>query len=77
MTPPNILTCANCGSSAFVTPKDATNSTIVTCQSCCASLATVNELQAAAKAAIAAGAGKVAKEHFRTAFRNLPNIRVE
>jgi hypothetical protein len=77
MAPPNILTCANCGSSAFVTPKDATNTSIVTCQSCGASLATVNEIQAAAKAAIAAGGGKVVKEHFRAAFRNLPNIGVE
>jgi hypothetical protein len=77
MAPSSILTCANCGSTAFVTPKDATNSSIVTCQSCGASLATVSELQAAAKAAIAAGAGKVVKEHFRTAFRNLSNIRVE
>jgi hypothetical protein len=77
MNSPNMLTCANCGSGAFVTPKDANNSSIVTCQSCGASLATVSELQAAAKAAIAAGSGQVVKEKFQGAFRNLPNIKVE
>jgi hypothetical protein len=77
MTSPNMLTCAKCGSSAFVTPKDANNASIVTCQSCGASLAAVSELQAAAKAAIADGSGKVVKEKFRAVFRNLPNIKVE
>ena len=72
-----MLACAACGASAFVTPKDATNSSIVTCQSCGASLATVSELQAAAKTAMAAGAGKVLKEKFRDAFKNLPAIRVQ
>jgi hypothetical protein len=57
-------------------------SSILTCANCgssaCgASLATVSERQAAAKAAIAAGAGKVVKEKFRAAFRNLPNIAVK
>ena len=69
-----MLKCANCGSSEFVTPQNASNASIVTCQSCSAALATVSELQAAAKAAIAAGSGK---ENFREAFRNLPNIRVD
>ena len=77
MTSSNMLTCANCGSSAFVTLKGATNASIVTCQSCGASLATVSELQAAAKAAIAGGSGQVVKEKFRAAFRHLPNIKVE
>ncbi|HEY4878457.1 MAG TPA: hypothetical protein VIH97_05000 [Candidatus Acidoferrales bacterium] len=72
-----MLKCANCGSSEFVTPQNASNASIVTCQSCSAALATVSELQAAAKAAIAAGSGKVVKENFREAFRNLPNIRVD
>ena len=77
MTSSNMLTCTNCGSSAFVTPKGASNASIVTCQSCGASLATVSELQAAAKAAIAGGSGQVVKEKFRAAFRHLPNIKVE
>lgn len=77
MTAPNMLACAACGASEFVTPKNATNSSVVTCQSCGAALATVSELQAAAKVAMAAGAGKVLKEKFRDAFKHLPAIRVQ
>ena len=77
MNSPNMLACAGCGASAFVAPEKASNSSIVTCKFCGAALGTVGEIQAAAKVALAAGAGKVAKEKFRKAFRNLPNIKVE
>jgi hypothetical protein len=76
MNPPNMLACAACGAADFAAPENATNSSIVTCKSCGASLATVGQLQAAAKAALAAGAGKVVKEKFREAFKDLPNICV-
>jgi hypothetical protein len=71
-----MLTCANCGSADFVTPATATNTSIVTCKSCGASLCTVSEIQAAAKAAVAGAAGKVVKENFRAAFEHLPALKV-
>jgi hypothetical protein len=72
-----MLACANCGSSAFAAPERANNASMVTCKSCGNALATVGEIQAAAKAAVANGAGKVVKENFRAAFANLPNIKIE
>ena len=77
MASPNMLTCANCGSSAFVTPDQPSNSSMVTCKSCGNALGTVAEIQAAAKLAIAGGSGKIVKEEFRDAFKNLPSIRVQ
>jgi hypothetical protein len=77
MNPPNMLACAACGAGDFGAPENATNFSIVTCKSCGASLASVGQLQAAAKTALAAGAGKVVKEKFREAFRHLTSIKVE
>ncbi len=77
MTSPKILTCAVCGSSDFAAPENATNSSMVSCKSCNVQLATVGRLQAAAKAALAAGAGRVSKDKFRDAFKHLPNIKVD
>jgi hypothetical protein len=76
MPSPNMLACAACGDSAFAAPQNAGNSSMVTCKSCAAPLGTVGEIQAAAKTALAAGAGKVVKEKFRDAFQNLPGIKV-
>jgi hypothetical protein len=77
MNSPNMLACAACGAGDFAAPEKATNASMVTCKSCGASLASVGQLQAAAKAALAAGAGKVVKEKFREAFRHLTSIKVE
>jgi hypothetical protein len=77
MNSPKILTCAGCGAADFAVPENTSNSSIVVCKSCNAPLATVGQLQAAAKAAIAAGAGKVSKDKFREAFHHLPNIKVD
>ena len=77
MNSPNMLACAACGASDFAAPEKATNASMVTCKSCGASLASVGQLQAAAKAALAAGAGKVVKEKFREAFQHLTSIKVE
>jgi hypothetical protein len=77
MNSPNLLACAACGASDFAAPEKATNASMVTCKSCGASLATVAQLQAAAKAAMSGTGGKVLKEKFREAFKNLPNIKVE
>lgn len=77
MNAPKILTCAACGAADFAAPEKATNSSMVTCKSCNAPLATVGQLQAAAKAALAAGAGKVSKDKFREAFRHLSAIKVD
>ncbi|HEY4878461.1 MAG TPA: hypothetical protein VIH97_05020 [Candidatus Acidoferrales bacterium] len=77
MKTPSMLACAACGAADFAAPENATNSSIVTCKSCGASLTSVGQLQAAAKAALAAGAGKVVKEKFREAFQHLTSIKVE
>jgi hypothetical protein len=77
MNTPKILTCAACGAHDFAAPANATNSSMVACNSCNAQLATVAELQAAAKSALAAAGNKVSKEKFREAFRHLANIKVE
>ncbi len=77
MNSPKILTCAACGAADFAAPEKATNSSMITCKPCGAKLATVAELQAAAKSALAAAGNKVSKEKFREAFQHLPNIRVE
>jgi hypothetical protein len=76
MNSPNMLACAVCGASDFAAPEKATNASMVTCKSCGASLATVGQLQAAAKAAMSGTGGKVQNEKFRQAFKNLQNIQV-
>jgi hypothetical protein len=77
MNTPKILTCAACGAADFAAPEKATNASMVTCKPCGAQLATVAELQSAAKSALASGGGKVFKDKFREAFKNLRNINVE
>ncbi|HEY0704793.1 MAG TPA: hypothetical protein VGD60_18640 [Candidatus Acidoferrales bacterium] len=77
MNSPKMLVCAACGASDFAAPEKATNASVVTCKSCGASLATVGQLQAAAKAAMSGTGGKVLRDKFREAFQNLPNIKVE
>jgi transcription elongation factor Elf1 len=77
MNTPKILTCAACGAADFAAPEKATNSSMVACRSCGAQLATVAELQAAAKSALAAAGNKVSKDKFREAFKNLKNIKVD
>lgn len=77
MNTPKILTCAACGAADFAAPEKATNSSMVSCKSCGAHLATVAELQSAAKSALASGGGKVSKDKFREAFKSLTNIKVD
>jgi hypothetical protein len=75
------VVCAACGSSAFKTPKDPNQSSVVTCGGCGCVLGTVAEIEAAGKSA-RPSLGKnptpdQLREALKKAFGNLKTVRVE